>query len=338
MAEFSILFGDETIKVTQAEEDTILRAALRSGIGFPYECNSGGCGSCKFQLVDGEVDNLWPDAPGLSPRDRKRNLLLACQCRAKTDIQIKARLDATYRPPIEPRRRKARLAAISDITHDIREFRFDAEGEADFLPGQYAMLDIPGVGTPRAYSMSNNANSKGEWHFQIRRVPGGKATSQLFDHIRVGDEIELDAPFGLAWLRTETTRHLACIAGGSGLAPMISIARGASAAGLLTTRQLHFFYGGRTPIDICGEQQLAAMPEFGNSIFYHPIISQAEDNYDWTGERGFVHELLEKKIKNELDNFDFYLAGPPPMTKSALEFLVIESKIPHDRIHFDRFY
>ena len=52
--------------------DTVLRAALRAGMGFPYECNSGGCGSCVFELREGEVENLWEAAPGWSARDRKK--------------------------------------------------------------------------------------------------------------------------------------------------------------------------------------------------------------------------------------------------------------------------
>lgn len=340
MPEYRIAVDGEAQDFSQADRDTVLRAALRAGVGFPHECNSGGCGSCRFSLLDGEVDNFWPDAPGLSARDHRRHMLLACQCLAKTDLRIKVRTGDEYRPPIGPRRRRARLAATSEITHDIREFRFAAEGAADFLPGQFAMLDIPGVGAPRAYSMSNIANEHGEWHFQIRRLPSGKATGRLFDHLQVGDEIEIDAPFGLAWLRRESPRHLACVAGGSGLAPMISIARGASAAGLLDERQLHFFYGARTPRDVCGERLLQNLPEYGRSLFFHPIVSQIEQtpSMTWTGELGFVHNLVEITLIKRMKEFEFYFAGPPPMTNAMQEMLVIKNHIPLHQIHFDRFF
>lgn len=74
----------------QQEGDTLLRAALRAGVGLSYECNSGGCGGCKFELLEGEVETLWADAPGLNERDRRRGRHLACQCRAKGPATIKA--------------------------------------------------------------------------------------------------------------------------------------------------------------------------------------------------------------------------------------------------------
>ena len=74
----------------QEDGDTVLRAALRAGLGFAYECNSGGCGGCKIELLEGTVETLWAEAPGLSERDRKRGRHLACQCKAKGDITIKA--------------------------------------------------------------------------------------------------------------------------------------------------------------------------------------------------------------------------------------------------------
>ena len=211
----------------QQEGDTLLRAALRAGVGLSYECNSGGCGGCKFELLQGEVETLWADAPGLNERDKRRGRHLACQCRAKGPVSIKASTGKEYVPKVVPQRHKAQLVGSSDITHDLREFRFRSTGGANFLPGQFAMLDLAGLDASRAYSLSNTANDDGEWHFQVRRVPHGKGTHVLFDKLACGDEIGLDGPYGVAWLRTESPRDIVCVAGGSGLAPMVSIARGA---------------------------------------------------------------------------------------------------------------
>jgi toluene monooxygenase electron transfer component len=68
-----------------AGDDTLLRAALRAGRGFPYECNSGSCGTCKVELVEGEIHTLRPDAPGLAERDRAKNRVLACQAEPRGD-------------------------------------------------------------------------------------------------------------------------------------------------------------------------------------------------------------------------------------------------------------
>lgn len=324
----------------QLGNDTVLRAALRGGVGFPYECNSGGCGSCKFELLAGEVQNLWPHAPGLTDRDRRKGHLLACQCVASTDVRIKVRTTPECMPVIKPKRLRARFTAMHDITHDIREFRFVTEGGADFLAGQYAMLAIAGVSTPRAYSMANVGNSQGEWHFQIRRVANGVATDKLFHHLHTGEEIEIDGPYGLAYLRPDVTRDIVCVAGGSGLAPMVSIARGAAQSGMLNTRQLHFFYGGRTPRDICGETFLRELPGYGERIHFHPVVSLPGQDLGthWTGETGFVHEVVRRVFGDSLASFEYYFAGPPPMTQTLQEMLMVGHQVPFEQIHFDRFF
>lgn len=323
----------------QTGADTVLRAALRAGIGFPYECNSGGCGSCKFDLVDGSVIRLWPEAPGLTERDRRKNKLLACQVNASSNLTIKARCRDEYRPATSPVRQSAEFVQALNVTHDIREFRFRAVGaSAPFLPGQYAMLQLPGIESARAYSMSNTGNDRGEWDFQIRRVPHGKATARLFDDLRVGDRIELDGPYGLAYLRQDNARDILCIAGGSGLAPMVSIARGAAESGMLGTRALHFFYGGRTPRDICGETFLRALGGLGERIHFHPVISAPDPSQPWLGRVGLVHEQVREAFGADLPRFEVYFAGPPPMTQSISDMLIVENKVPFDQIHFDRFY
>lgn len=322
----------------QAAGDSILRAALRAGVGLAYECNSGACGGCKFELLDGEIENLWPEAPGLSERDKRRGRHLACQCRACGDITIAAPSAGEYVPQLPPRRQSAQLAWVRDITHDIREFRFVAAQGAQFLPGQYAMLDLPGVVGSRAYSLANTPNGQREWHFQIRRVPHGQGTHTLFDRLAVGDEIGLDGPFGVAYLRTDSLRDIVCVAGGSGLAPMLSIARGAVEAGLLGERTLYFFYGARTPRDVCGEDMLRALPGFGECIRFIPVVSLPGEDGQWSGATGYVHDQLERVLPERMADYEFYFAGPPPMTLAIQELLMIGHQVPFGQIHFDRFF
>ncbi len=321
----------------QAAGDSILRAALRAGVGLAYECNSGGCGGCKFELIDGEIDTLWPDAPGLSERDRRRGRHLACQCRARGPITIAAPTAVEYVPLLAPRRQSAQLAIVRDITHDIREFRFVSDGPADFLPGQYAMLELPGVTGSRAYSMANTPNEQREWHFQIRRVPHGQGSHVLFDGLAVGDRIGLDGPYGMAWLRTASPRDIVCVAGGSGLAPMLSIARGAVDAGLLGERTLYFFYGARTPRDVCGGDLLAKLGA-GERIRFIPVVSLPGDDGAWRGATGYVHDQLLPQLPARLAHYEFYFAGPPPMTSALQELLMVGHQVPFEQIHFDRFF
>lgn len=342
MAGFEIRIEGSSETFGQREDDsTLLSAALGAGVGFPYECCSGGCGSCRYELLAGEVEVLWPEAPGLSERDRRRgNRFLACQSRARSDLAIKVRTGEEYRPRVTPRRFAARFTGAEPLTHDIWEFRFRAEAAAEFLPGQYALMRMPGVRGARAYSMSNIANREGVYEFQIRRVPNGEGSGFLFGRLEPGMTVSLEGPLGLAYLRTESPRDIVCVAGGSGLAPMISIARGAAAAGMLARRHLHFFYGGRTARDICGESLLRALPGYGTRIHYYPVVSLPKEDpaTPWAGEVGFVHELVRRVLGERMSEFEFYFAGPPPMAQAMQEMLMVGYRVPYGQIHYDRFF
>jgi toluene monooxygenase electron transfer component len=322
-----------------ADDDTLLRAGLRAGLGFPYECNAGSCGTCKVELLEGRLTSLRPDAPGLTDRDRARNRVLACQSRPASDCAIKVRLRPENVPVHRPARFRARLAGFRDLTHDMREFHFKAAGAPGFLPGQYALFYLPGLALPRTYSMSNADDGSGEWHFIVRRVPGGVGTVTLFDKVPVDSEIVLDGPYGLAYLRPGSPRDLVLVGGGSGLAPVLSIARGAVADSRLDGRRIHVFYGARTVRDLAGERELRALPGYGTRLFFEAVLSdpQADSVEPWGGPTGFVHEHLRTFIGQRWADFEYYFAGPPPMAQ-AVQQMLVEKRVPFPQVHFDSFY
>lgn len=315
-----------------AADDTILRAGLRAGLGFPYECNAGSCGTCKVQLLAGEIDSLRPDAPGLPEAERAKGRVLACQARPRSDCAIKVRLRPENVPAHRPARFAATLVATRDLTHDMREFRFATREAPGFRPGQYALFRLPGLDAPRTYSMSNADDGGGEWQFIVRRVPGGAGTEALFDRVQPGMEVALDGPYGNAWLRADSSRDIVCVSGGSGLAPVLSIARGAAPT---PGRRVHVFHGVRAMRDICGRDELAALPGFGERVILELVLS--EPDAAWTGARGFVHERVREFVGERWAAFDYYFAGPPPMVE-AVQRMLIEKRVPYPQVHFDRFY
>jgi len=336
----TIKIADSELEFECESGDAIMRAALRAGVPFPYECNVGRCGSCRFELLDGEVANLWEAAPALTARDRRANLKLGCQSVPRADCTIKVRLDRNCTPIARPSLKSATFASMQDVTHDIREFVFRTDEPAEFSAGQYALFHLPGVEGPRAYSMCNIANGAGEWRFLIKHVRGGAGTDVLFNRLAPGDTVMIDVPYGLAYFREEFERSIVCVGGGSGLSPIISLVRRAAQHPSFSQRRVHVFYGGRGPSDICGEEYLRVLPHYGENITYNASISlpELDPNGMWIGPVGYVHETVERILNGRLNDYEFYVAGPPPMLQATVQMLVLKHKVNIEHVHFDRFF
>lgn len=317
----------------------LLREALREGLGFPYECNSGGCGSCQFELLEGKVTDLWEAAPGLSSRARTIGRRLACQSEVAGDCRIKVRLKPEFVPIKAALLQSAQLVERRVLTQDMTEYSFECEGEADFLPGQYALLHLPGVVGARAYSMSNQPNVQGRWSFIIKRLPGGRGTAILTEKLCIGERVPLDGPYGLAYLRSDVPRDIVCIGGGSGLSPLKSILSAAVREPALIQQFLYLFYGGRTPADMCTDQILDEDPQLRQRVKVISAISDISSTATWNGERGFIHDVVRRWLDDVggAQNREYYFCGPPQMTEAVQRLLVFDYKVPTAQLHFDRF-
>ncbi len=166
----------------------------------------------------------------------------------------------------------------------------------------------------------------------VKRSPEGAATSWLWG-ADPGATLTLDGPYGSAYLREDSPRDIVLLAGGSGLSPMVSIARGAHAAGMLADRKLHLFYGGRAEADlvdhgVCG-------PELADHVTFAAALS--DPGASWTGRRGFLHEIVRDEMHEALRDCEIYFAGPAVMS-AAVQQMAHEAGVPQDQLHFDEFY
>lgn len=339
--EHEVSVDGSDVRFACAEGDTLLRAALRAGVGLSYECNSGSCGSCRYELLDGEMRDRRPDAPGLTARDRRKHRRLACQSEPLSACTI--RIGAiTEGAPHRPLRQPAKLREIRSLTHDMSEFSFVTGQPAAFSPGQYAMILLPDGHVERAYSMSNLGNHYGEWRFIIKRTPGGQATSILFDKLAVGATVVLDGPYGHAYLRWGN-RKIVCVGGGSGVGAMISIVLGAAALPDAASRTVHLFLGGRTPEDIFLPSALELAARRLGALHFRTAISGMTDTSDEAlgtesdAYRGFLHDVVADVLGDALADYTYYAAGPPAMTDALARSLVLERGLDADQLYFDRF-
>jgi toluene monooxygenase electron transfer component len=333
MPRISVQSGQDTVSFACGIDETLLSAGLRAGLGIPYQCCSGICGSCRFEVASGEVRSRWPDAPGLSPRDRRLHRQLACQSRPLTDCVIRLRLDASYVCATKPQRRTAVLRAIEPVTPDIRRVTVATGGAADFLAGQFVLVHHPDMVAPRAFSMSNTQNGEGIWEFHIRQIPGSEFTTALLASA-AGATLALEGPYGMAYLRPASDRPVLCVAGGSGISPMLAIAR-ALARGR-SARPLHFYIGGRAPGEVSALLPIAEAACGTCRFHLGAAVSDAGRAAEWNGETGPIHALVERDLAARLGDFDIYLAGPPAMVQACLAML-LRCDVAADRVHYDAY-
>ncbi len=326
--------GDSTVPCRPGE--TLLHAGLRAGLDLPYECASGGCGSCRAVLVAGSVTSSWPDATGLTERDRRRgNRVLMCQsvpdgpCALRADpITV---IDRGAEPP--PNRVAGRIEQRDLLTADTARFLVRTEDELVYLPGQFVILELAD-GTRRAYSMSRPFDPADPHAVEllIRAKPGGAASTVLFGPGAIDARVTVEGPYGRAYARPSSPAPVACLAGGTGLAPILAIADDLARRG----RSVAVYVGARRCDDLVLADRLLALRDRGARVV--AVVEQSSDRDHPLGDvrDGLALDHLAGDLP-DLGDHDLYLAGPAPMIDAGLRRLVRNGTARADRVFFDRF-
>jgi len=305
-----------------------LLAALRNNdVPISYSCTAGRCGTCRCKVLQGEVLETGREAKITRPNDE--GYVLACMSVLTGDCVIE--VPEPDEVVIHPARIiKATVTAIDALTHDIRRLRLQPAKPLEFSPGQYANLQF----TPahiRPYSMANVAGS-GELEFHVRLVPGGRVTGYIEHELKVGDAVRVSGPLGTAYLRTKHEGPMLCVAGGTGLAPVLSIVRGALERGM--RNPIHVYLGVRSPRDVYGIEWLEQLQRAHPGLQVQVVVSTGNDNPAWRS--GLVTDAVNSDWPR-LDGWRAYLCGAPPMVESAA-MMIKKKGVPAEHVYADAFY
>lgn len=329
MPDVTLLNIGRTIAVPDGQ--TILSAALAEGINYPHGCKSGRCGSCKSRLSGGEVDLLDHSRFALTPDERDGGLILACRAVPKGLASVVWLEDEDEAASHAVREVQAEVVGAGLLTHDILRLRLKVAGPAlDFAPGQYPTLRLDGL-PARDYSMANAPGAQ-DLEFHVRRVPGGRTSGAINEHLHVGDHVHVKGPRGSAHLRLGHTGPILAVAGGSGLAPILSILQSAIAQGM--RQPIRVYVGGRDERDLYGLERLTELAERHGDMTLTPVLSSPVAA---TMRRaGFVHAAVRADLAN-LDGWKCYTAGPPAMI-DALTETALALGLQREDLHADVFF
>lgn len=305
----------------------LLKALQDAQVPMSYSCMAGRCGTCRCRVVDGEV--MEGAGEQRRPTDGDPGFVLACQTYVTEPCTIE--IPEPDEVVVHPARIvKATVAVLEDLTHDIKRLVLRPAKPVEFSPGQYVQLQF----TPdhaRPYSMAG-LTGDGLFEFHIRLVPDGRVTGYIANDLKVGDSVKVSGPLGSAYLRRKHEGPMLCVAGGTGLAPILSIVRGAVAQGMVNP--IHLYFGARSPRDIYGVSWLDQLKREHRRLQVHVVVTSGGDPK--VHRCGLVTEAIEQD-HGSLEDWRAYLCGSPPMVEAAT-MLVRRKGISGAHIYADAFY
>jgi len=324
------------------EGETVLDAAFRQGIALPHGCKEGQCSACKCMLLDGEVDLLKYSTFALNDMERESGHILMCRAQAFSDVEIELLNydEEVLSRSIAVKEYQGRIVNFEKLTHDIRGIEIQLSSPLKFWAGQYVDITVTteeGETITRSFSMANPPSETQDLCFIIKKYPDGKFSNQLdAGGIRIGADVRIVGPYGTCFRREGRKGPVMLVGAGSGMSPVWSILRDHLASG--EDRPVHFFYGARTRDDLFHLAEIAEITARNPQVSFIPVLSHAGEDASWSGERGFVHEAVDRHLKQlAIDGEgDVYACGPPPMIDALTPVLFMNS-FELERIFYDKF-
>ncbi len=300
------------------DDETILQAAIRQGFNLRYGCKHGGCGMCKALVVEGEVDHSGASSFALMDFERQQGFSLLCSAYAESDVTIELwdYEEADLYSSVAVQQFAAEVETVAHLTHDIRRIllRLIEPASIAFKAGQYIDLLVPGTNEWRSYSMANPPSRGGEVEIMVKLMPGGLFSSYVEQQLKPGERLTLQGPYGNFFLR-DTGRDALFIAGGSGMAPILSVLR--DMVEQQGSRSVTYFYGARTRRDLFHLDELHGFEQQLSHFRFVPALSEPLQKDTWEGETGLITEVVKRLIPNGAGK-EAYMCGPTAMIDAAI--------------------
>lgn len=328
-------------------QQTLLYAGLRHGLTLPYECATGTCGTCRARVVAGSVAVDWEEAPGFARLNRGKGDILMCQARPLEACRLRVPAQVLPQPERHavPSQQSGTVLSVRRLTSDVIHFDVALAHSMTFDAGQFVVLKVPGLSGTRAYSMVNYQRACSRIDLVVKRKPGGGFGNWLFDREIVGHEVEIFGPLGRATFHPEEDRNLLMIAGGSGIAGLMSILARATGEDYFRSHKGFVFFGVRSLIDgfYLDEMSRFVAQGHGNLEVTLALSHQTVDAVTRPAHpelqlaTGWVHEVMASAMKGRYANVAAFVAGPPPMVDGAIRALITEGGLPSSLIRYDKF-
>ena len=336
------LSGYEVILVTNDGEEstiscdsqtTVLAAAEQAGMVLRSTCQTGGCGACSAVLSGGQVDMGKHDPDVIEVPESRGGILLCCSV-PRSDCRIELPYDRGELVTAPPTQQQGRVTGLTVVADEVMHLKVELDGEtpANFDPGQFVRITVPGTDRRRAYSPANIANWDGALEFYIRLLPGGLMSQYLIENAAVGDVLTISGAQGSFTLAENGLRPRWFLAGGTGLSPLLSMLR--RMAEWDDPQQARLFFGVTRYTEAFAQGELAELAGSITDFRAETVVWQPDPR--WTGAVGNPVDLAAAEVAVLDESPDVYVCGPPPMIEAAYTALTAAG-VPHDQIYAERF-
>jgi benzoate/toluate 1,2-dioxygenase reductase subunit len=320
MPTIALNFEDGVTRVIEAREgETVADASYRQGINIPLDCRDGACGTCKCRVTAGAFEEGFYIEEALSGDEAAEGFALACQAVATSDLVVEIAASSAL-CKTRAQSYQARIASVERLSETTLAFTLEGAGAVGFLPGQYVNLGVPGTGETRSYSFAS-APGDARLAFLIRDIPGG-LMSGFIRQAQPGAAVTFTGPSGSFYLR-DVTRPLLFLAGGTGLAPFLSMLRQMAARGT-GGQPVHLVYGVTRDADLVEVETLEALAAAIPGFTFVTVVAEEASGHP---RRGYVTDHLDPARLGEGET-DIYLCGPPPMVDAVRAWLKAEGITP----------
>jgi ferredoxin-NADP reductase/ferredoxin len=330
---------NQQIDFTCEPEQTVQEAAEEAGFFLPALCKVGSCGSCLGRCTEGDY-HLDRYSPSLLPENaREHGDILVCRTHPHSDLHITAPYNASQIQSAENALRDAEIISVELIaertTRLVLQLLPDSEHSIafEFEPGQFVELEVPELDLKRAYSIANTPNWAGRLDFLIRLQPLGQFSTYLQETAKAGQRIQVSAASGTFGVQEQSLAPRCFVAGGTGLAPFLSILQRMADWGEDHPTQL--FLGVNNEQEIFCQDELAALEQAIPQLNIE--ICVWKPSATWTGFCGTPADALRAYLANAEVLPDVFLCGPPLLVEAATRIAVVDAGINPERIFCERF-
>ena len=307
--------------------ETVADASYRVGINIPLDCRDGACGTCKCRVELGEFDPGSYIEDALTEEEAAEGLALACQMRPKTNVVLAIAASSEV-CKTKGQVFEGRIGAVERFSATAIAFTVEGAGPITFLPGQYVNVLVPGTDQRRSYSFSSPPGAETA-SFLVRDIGPGVMSTFLRERAAPGMPMEFIGPSGSFYLR-DIKRPLLFLAGGTGLAPFLSMLGRVAESG--STHPIHMVYGVTNDVDLVAVDQLEAFVGRIPNFTFTTCVAVEESGHL---RKGYVTSHIEPAHLNGGD-VDVYLCGPPPMVDAVRRWLGEQGVTPAN-FYYEKF-